>query len=132
MPSVAAQLAQAAVPVVTVVALVLAFRTRRHATAREATLARAQWLTVAAAAVGLYLLAVTVLRLRAGNPYGVLTFIALCAYGAGAGTLVRMAWRRYRRLLQSETHARWEAASAAVARPRHTGLSGEEQPPARW
>lgn len=132
MPSLAAQLAQAAVPVVAVLALGFAFRPRPRATAQEATLARAQWLTVAAAVVGLYLLAVTVMRARAADPWGVLTFLTLCAYAGGAGLLLRGAWRRHRHLVRDEEHARWEAASVAETRPRHLGLSGEEQPPTRW
>ncbi len=132
MPSLAAQLAQAAVPVVVVLAVVLAYRPRSRATPRQATLARAQWLTVAAAVVGLYLLAVTLLRARSANPFGVLTFLALCAYGVVAALLLRRAWRTHRQVMQAEVHAGRETASAMEDRPRHRGLSGEEHPPTRW
>lgn len=134
MPSLAAQLAQTAVPVFTLLALVLAFRPRHRATAREAALARAQWLTVAAVVVGLYLLAATVLRARSGNPFGLLLFIALCIYATVAWHLVRRAWGLVGSLTRAQAaeRARREASSTDEPPPRHRGLSGDEPPPNRW
>lgn len=118
---------QMAVPLVTVASVVLALRPRPHATRREATLGRAQWLTVAVGLVVGYLLAVTVLRYVERNRLGVLVFLALCASIAAGGLLLRWAWRAHR-------------AAVADERPRdvpppprpHEGLSGDWEPPTRW
>jgi hypothetical protein len=89
------QLVQVAVPLVTTLSVVLALRPRRQVSRREATLGRAQWLTVAVVLVVAYLTAVALLRYLETNPLGVLVFLTLgVAVVTGAGIL-RWAWRAH-------------------------------------
>lgn len=120
-------LVQVTVGAVTVASVVLALRSRPLSTRREASLARAQWLTVAVALVVGYLVAVAVLRYLEHNPLGVVVFLTLCAAATVGGVVLRWAWRAH-------------AAAAIEERPPdvplpprpHEGLSGGQEPPKRW
>ena len=118
---------QTAVPLATVASLVLALRRRPEATPREATLGRAQWLTVAVALTVGYLVAVSIIRYVTRNPFGILVFIPLCAVTVAGGLVLRWAWRAH-------AHAvRDEQPPDVPPPPRpHEGLSGDREPPTRW
>ncbi len=118
---------QTAVPLVTVASLVLALRRRPDATRREASLGRAQWLTVAVVLVVGYLLAVAVVRYLAHDRYGVLVFLALCAVAAVGGLVLRSAWRVHAKAVADE-----RPPDVPPPPRRHEGLSGEGEPPKRW
>ncbi|MCV2394561.1 hypothetical protein OEB99_09605 [Actinotalea sp. M2MS4P-6] len=120
-------LVQITVPLLVVTSVVLALRPRPRRTPREATLGRAQWLTVAVGLVVGYLVAAMVIRHREGSPLALLVFLTLCATVAAGGALLRWAWRVHATAVLDEQ----PADEPPPPRP-HEGLSGGVEPPRRW